>query len=102
LAANLAASDISVKFLKKTLANYGQCKHLAPVNPTSQTTARVVQTELQPPLHAQLEAVSSQCAGFTVRIKNWFSSHFSDVIPTGYEDETGFHYGVDPRDRKSH
>jgi hypothetical protein len=86
-------SYISVKFLKKSLVKYGQSAHLARVNPTSQTTARVVETELQPQLQQQLDEVSSHCAGFSVRIKGWFASLFSPQIPYGYEDETGFHYG---------
>ncbi|MGC3958846.1 MAG: hypothetical protein QM813_13185 [Verrucomicrobiota bacterium] len=93
LAANLTANDLSVKFPKKSLANYGQPKHLAHVNPTSQTTARVVQTELQPQLQQQLDEVSSHCAGFTVRVKAWFASFFVQQIPYGYEDADGFHYG---------
>ena len=66
------------------------------MNPTSQTTARVVETELQPQLQQQLDEVSSHCAGFSVRIKGWFASFFSPQIPYGYEDETGFHYGKPP------
>jgi hypothetical protein len=68
------------------------------MNSASQTTARVVQPELQAPLQ-QLEEVSSHCASFTARVKNWFSFHFNEFIPSGYQDESGFHYGVDPRDR---
>lgn len=72
------------------------------MNSASQTTARVVQPELQPPLQAQLEEVSTQCAGFTVRIKSWLNSFFSQRIPYGYEDETGFHYGAMPERHDSH
>ena len=66
------------------------------MNSASQTTARVVQPELQPPLQ-QLEEVSSRCASFTAKIKNWFSFHFSESIPFGYQDELGFHYGIPPK-----
>jgi len=64
------------------------------MNSASQTTARVVQPELQPPLHAHLEEVSSHCAGFKVRVKHWVSSFFNRHVPYGYEDENGFHYGT--------
>ena len=66
------------------------------MNSTSQTTARVVQPELQPPLQ-QLEEVSSHCAGFTAKIKFWFASHCIECIPFGYQDELGFHYGIPPK-----
>lgn len=82
----------SVKFLKKTLAFYGQQHHLAGMNSVSHTTARVVQPELQPSLQ-QLDEVSSHCAGINARIKSWFAGFFSPNIPYGYEDESGFHYG---------
>ena len=63
------------------------------MNPASQTTARVVQPKLQPPLQ-QLEEVSSHCTGFTTKVKHWFSSHFIECIPFGYQDELGFHYDI--------
>lgn len=63
------------------------------MNPTSQTTARVVQTELQPQLQQQLDEVSSHYAGCTARIKAWITSLWHPNIPYGYEDEAGFHYG---------
>ena len=62
------------------------------MNSASQTTARVVQPELQPSLQ-QLDEVSSHCAGFPARVKSWFTGIFHNSIPYGYEDETGFHFG---------
>lgn len=71
------------------------------MNPTSQTTARVVQAEMQPPLPTPLEEVSAQCSGFKVRLRAWLSSYLNQHFPYGYEDESGFHYGVDQRDQRS-
>lgn len=64
------------------------------MNSASQTTARVVQPELQPQLQSHLEEVSSHCAGFRVRLKGWLSSFLNHHVPYGYEDENGFHLGA--------
>ncbi len=68
------------------------------MNPASQTTARVVQPDVQSPLQTHLEEVSSRYDRFRAGIKTRFTNFFSRHVPYGYEDETGFHYGPLPKD----
>lgn len=63
------------------------------MNSASQTTARVVQPDVQSPLHPHLEEVSSGTTHVLVRLKAWGVAFLNRHLPFGYEDEMGFHCG---------
>ncbi len=62
----------------------------------SHTTAAVVETDVQKPLQAHLEVVSSRCIQLVARVKIIFSKFYDREIPLGYEDQSGFHFGAEP------
>jgi len=62
----------------------------------SHITAAVVETDVQSPLHAHLEGVSSRFAQRVAKIKIIFSKFYDRHVPVGYEDQAGFHFGDQP------
>jgi hypothetical protein len=59
----------------------------------SHTTATVVETNVQAPLQAHLDDVSSRYISLVARIKIIFSKFYDRAVPFGYEDQSGFHFG---------
>lgn len=62
----------------------------------SRTMAAVVETDVQAPLDAHLEGVSSRLVQLVARIKIIFSKFYDRHVPFGYEDQAGFHFGDQP------
>ena len=62
----------------------------------SHTTATVVETDVQAPLQAHLDDVSSRYISLVARIKIIFSKFYDREFPFGYEDQTGFHFDAEP------
>ena len=62
----------------------------------SHTTAPVVEADVQEPLQAHLENVSSRFTCFAAKIKIIFSKFYDRQVPLGYEDQAGFHFGEQP------
>jgi hypothetical protein len=62
----------------------------------SHTTASVVETDVQAPLQAHLDDVSSRYLTLVAKIKIIFSKFYDRAIPFGYEDQSGFHFGEQP------
>jgi hypothetical protein len=84
----------------------GQFRNLTPysgMTTASHTTAAVVETDAQKPLEAHLESVSSRYLQLVAKVKIIFSKFYDREIPLGYEDQSGFHFGVEaiPSDARS-
>ena len=62
----------------------------------SHTTAAVVETDVQEPLQAHLEDVSSRYIQLVAKVKIIFSKFYDREFPFGYEDQSGFHFGAEP------
>jgi hypothetical protein len=62
----------------------------------SHTTAPVVETDVQEPLQAHLENVSSRYIQLVAKVKIIFSKFYDREFPFGYEDQAGFHFGAEP------
>ena len=62
----------------------------------SHTTAAVVETDVQEPLQAHLEDVSSRYIQLVAKVKIIFSKFYDREFPLGYEDQAGFHFGAEP------
>ena len=62
----------------------------------SHTTAPVVETDVQAPLQAHLDDVSSRYIQLVAKVKIIFSKFHDREFPLGYEDQSGFHFGEQP------
>jgi len=63
-----------------------------------QLAARPVATAMPLPLDCSNGRIAWHQVGSPVRIRDLLRAAINAWAPVGYEDETGFHYGVDGQD----
>ena len=68
----------------------------------SQNPAIGAQTDASFPASGLRERAASRRPRFGARMSARVSAFFNRLLPYGYEDETGFHYGQQPPPPKPH